>query len=132
MPVIRTEKTENFTIMANHHLRDMSLSLKARGLLSLMLSLPDDWDYSARGLACLCRDGVSSINSALKELEQAGYVARSLRRNSRGKIVDTEYTVYEVPLHTGRPQTGSPQTGLPQTGLPQTDLPQTDLPHTTK
>ena len=145
MPVIRTEKTENFTIMANHHLRDMQLSLKARGLLSLMLSLPDDWDYSARGLACLCRDGVSSINSALKELEQAGYVARSLRRNSRGKIVDTEYTVYEVPLHTGRPQTdlpqtglpqtdlpqtGLPQTGLPQTGLPQTDLPQTDLPQT--
>ena len=72
MPVIRTEKTDNFTIMANHHLRDMSLSLKARGLLSLMLSLPDDWDYSARGLACLCRDGENSIRSALKELEQAG------------------------------------------------------------
>ena len=130
MPVIRTEKTDNFTIMANHHLRDMSLSLKARGLLSLMLSLPDDWDYSARGLACLCRDGVSSINSALKELEQAGYVARSLRRNSRGKIVDTEYTVYEVPLPMDSPQTDLPQTDLPQTDLPQTDLPQTDLPQT--
>ena len=126
MPVIRTEKTENFTIMANHHLRDMSLSLKARGLLSLMLSLPDDWDYSARGLACLCRDGVSSINSALKELEQAGYVARSLRRNSRGKIVDTEYTVYEVPLPMDSPQTDLPQTDLPQTDLPQTDFPQTE------
>ena len=130
MPVIRTEKTENFTIMANHHLRDMQLSLKARGLLSLMLSLPDDWDYSARGLACLCQDGVSSINSALKELEQAGYVARSLRRNSRGKIVDTEYTVYEVPLPMDSPQTDLPQTDLPQTDLPQTDLPQTDLPQT--
>ena len=128
MPVIRTEKTENFTIMANHHLRDMSLSLKARGLLSLMLSLPDDWDYSARGLACLCRDGVSSINSALKELEQAGYVARSLRRNSRGKIVDTEYTVYEVPLPMDSPQTDLPQTDSPQTDLPQTDSPQTDFP----
>ena len=126
MPVIRTEKTENFTIMANHHLRDMQLSLKARGLLSLMLSLPDDWDYSARGLACLCRDGVSSINSALKELEQAGYVARSLRRNSRGKIVDTEYTVYEVPLPMDSPQTDLPQTDLPQTDLPQTDFPQTE------
>ena len=128
MPVIRTEKTDNFTIMANHHLRDMQLSLKARGLLSLMLSLPDDWDYSATGLACLCQDGVNSIRSALKELEQAGYVVRSLRRNSRGKIVDTEYTVYEVPLHTDLPQTGLPQAGLPQAGLPQAGLPQADLP----
>ena len=126
MPVIRTEKTENFTIMANHHLRDMSLSLKARGLLSLMLSLPDDWDYSARGLACLCQDGENSIRSALKELEQAGYVVRSQRRNSRGKIVDTEYTVYEVPLPMDSPQTDLPQTDLPQTDLPQTDLPQTE------
>ena len=130
MPVIRTEKTENFTIMANHHLRDMSLSLKARGLLSLMLSLPDDWDYSARGLACLCQDGVSSICSALKELEQAGYVVRSQRRNSRGKIVNIEYTVYEVPPQTGQPDMGSPDTGFPDTDFPDTGFPDTDFPDT--
>ena len=137
MPVIRTEKTENFTIMANHHLRDMSLSLKARGLLSLMLSLPDDWDYSARGLACLCRDGVSSINSALKELEQAGYVARSLRRNSRGKIVDIEYVIYEMPHHAApsaenphveNPHVENPHVENPQVDRPQVDHPQVDRP----
>lgn len=130
MPVIRTEKTDNFTVMDNYHLRDMQLSLKARGLLSLMLSLPDDWDYSARGLACLCRDGVNSICSALKELEQAGYVVRSQRRNSRGKIVNIEYTVYEVPPQTGQPDTGSPDTGFPDTGFPDTDFPDTDFPDT--
>ena len=132
MPVIRTEKTDNFTIMANHHLRDMGLSLKARGLLSLMLSLPDDWDYSARGLACLCRDGVSSINSALKELEQAGYVARSQRRNSRGKIVDIEYVIYEMPHHAApsveNPHVENPHVENPQVDRPQVDHPQVDRP----
>ena len=142
MPVIRTEKTDNFTIMANHHLRDMSLSLKARGLLSLMLSLPDDWDYSARGLACLCRDGENSIRSALKELEQAGYVARSQRRNSRGKIVDTEYVIYEMPHHAApsaenphvenphveNPHVENPQVDCPQVDCPQVDHPQVDRP----
>ena len=138
MPVIRTEKTDNFTIMANHHLRDMGLSLKARGLLSLMLSLPDDWDYSARGLACLCRDGVSSINSALEELEPAGHVVRSQRRNSRGKIVNTEYVIYEMPHHAApsaenpqveNPQVDCPQVDCPQVDHPQVDHPQVDRPH---
>ena len=127
MPVIRTEKTDNFTIMANHHLRDMSLSLKARGLLSLMLSLPDDWDYSARGLACLCRDGENSIRSALKELEQAGYVVRSQRRNSRGKIVNTEYVIYEMPHHAA-PSVENPHVENPHVENPQVDHPQVDRP----
>lgn len=142
MPVIRTEKTDNFTIMANHHLRDMSLSLKARGLLSLMLSLPDDWDYSARGLACLCQDGENSIRSALKELEQAGYIVRSQRRNSRGKIVDIEYVIYEMPHHAApsaenpqvenphgeNPHVENPHVENPQVENPQVDHPQVDRP----
>ena len=128
MPVIRTEKTENFTVMANHHLRDMSLSLKARGLLSLMLSLPDDWDYSARGLACLCRDGENSIRSALKELEQAGYVVRSQRRNSRGKIVNIEYVIYEMPHHAA-PSAENPHVENPHVENPHVENPQVDRPH---
>ena len=68
MAVFRVEKTKDFTVMCNHHLRNVKLSLKAKGLLSLMLSLPEDWDYTTKGLACICRDGVDSIASALKEL----------------------------------------------------------------
>ena len=69
MAVFRIEKTRDFTVMSNYHLRDVELSLKAKGLLSLMLSLPEDWDYTTKGLACICKDGVDSITSALKELE---------------------------------------------------------------
>ena len=69
MAVFRVEKTKDFTVMGNHHLRNGKLSLKAKGLLSLMLSLPEDWDYTTKGLACICKDGVDSIGSALKELE---------------------------------------------------------------
>ena len=72
MAVFRVEKTKNYTVMANHHLRDKSLSLKAKGLLSLMLSLPEDWDYTTKGLAQICRDGVDSIRSAVQDLEQRG------------------------------------------------------------
>ena len=73
MAVFRVEKTKDFTVMSNHHLRNVSLSLKAKGLLSLMLSLPDDWDYTTKGLAHICKDGVDSISSAIKELEKQGY-----------------------------------------------------------
>lgn len=72
MAVFRVEKTKDFTVMSNHHLRNVSLSLKAKGLLSLMLSLPDDWDYTTKGLAHICKDGVDSISSAIKELEKQG------------------------------------------------------------
>ena len=65
MAVFRVEKTKDFTVMSNHHLRNVSLSLKAKGLLSLMLSLPDNWDYTTKGLAHICNDGVDSISSAI-------------------------------------------------------------------
>ena len=75
MAVFRIEKTRDYTVMANHHLRNTALSLKAKGLLSLMLSLPEDWDYTTKGLARICRDGVDSICATVRELEDAGYMA---------------------------------------------------------
>ena len=76
MAVFRIEKTRDYTVMANHHLRNTALSLKAKGLLSLMLSLPEDWDYTTKGLARICRDGVDSICATVRELEDAGYIIR--------------------------------------------------------
>ena len=76
MAVFRIEKTRDYTVMSNHHLRDMSLSLKAKGLLSLMLSLPEEWDYTMKGLARICKDGVDSISGGIRELEARGYLIR--------------------------------------------------------
>ena len=97
MAVFRVEKTKNYTVMSNYHLRDKSLSLKAKGLLSLMLSLPDDWDYTIKGLAQICKDGMDSIRSAVHELEQHGYVSRRRIRNEKGQVGDIEYTIRERP-----------------------------------
>ena len=93
MAVVRVEKTKDFTVMSNHHLRNTELSLKAKGLLSLMLSLPEDWDYTTKGLAHICRDGVDSITTALKELERHGYLTRQRLRNENGQLGDIEYTI---------------------------------------
>lgn len=97
MAVFRVEKTRDYTVMANHHLRNTALSLKAKGLLSLMLSLPDDWDYTLKGLARICRDGVDSIAAAVKELEDAGYVIRERVRDQNGRVGEMEYTIMEQP-----------------------------------
>ena len=97
MAVFRVEKTRDYTVMANHHLRNTALSLKAKGLLSLMLSLPDDWDYTLKGLARICRDGVDSIAAAVKELEDAGYVIRERVRDNKGHVGEMEYTIMEQP-----------------------------------
>ncbi|MGN0536373.1 MAG: helix-turn-helix domain-containing protein, partial [Acutalibacteraceae bacterium] len=93
----KIEQQKDFTIMANHHLRNRKLSLKAKGLQSLMLSLPEDWDYTLRGLAAICGDGVDSISSALKELEDAGYIVRKRIRNAQGRLCGTEYIIYQIP-----------------------------------
>ena len=85
MAVFRIEKTRDYTVMSNHHLRNTNLSLKAKGLLSLMLSLPDGWDYTTRGLACICKDGVDSICAGVRELEEQGYVIRERVRNANGQ-----------------------------------------------
>ena len=92
MAVFRIEKTRDYTVMSNHHLRDKSLSLKAKGLLSLMLSLPEEWDYTTKGLARICKDGVDSICAGVRELEEHGYVIRQRVRNPNGQLGAIEYS----------------------------------------
>ena len=125
MAVFRIEKTRDYTVMSNHHLRDTSLSLKAKGLLSLMLSLPEDWNYTTRGLAKICKEGTDSIGSALKELERAGYIVRNRLRDGKGKIMDVEYVIYETP-HL--PDSVMPCEGGPDPGRPDTENPDMDSP----
>ena len=108
MAVFRVEKTKDFTIMCNHHLRNTELSLKAKGLLSLMLSLPEDWDYTTKGLAHICKDGVDSITTALKELERHGYLTRQRLRYENGQLGDIEYTIHEKPVNAEK-QEDSPK-----------------------
>ena len=95
MAVFRIEKTHDYTVMSNHHLRNTSLSLKAKGLLSLMLSLPDNWDYTTKRLAKICKDGIDSICSTVNELEQAGYIICERKRNDKGQLKEVEYTILE-------------------------------------
>ena len=122
MAVFRVEKNHNYTVMSNYHLRDTALTLKAIGLLSKMLSLTDEWDYTTRGLAAICKEGVDAIGAALKELESHGYLVRRQLRDSRGRITDTEYTIYESP-HTPLPDTASPDTENPDMVKPDTEKP---------
>ena len=97
MAVFRVDKTKDYTVMANHHLRNTELSLKAKGLLSLMLSLPESWDYTTKGLSHICKDGIDSINATVRELEANGYVIRRRLRNEKGQLTTTEYTIFEQP-----------------------------------
>ena len=97
MAVFRIEKTRDYTVMSNHHLRNTNLSLKAKGLLSLMLSLPENWDYTTKGLAHICKDGVDSICAGVRELEEQGYVIRERFRNPNGQLGAIEYTILEQP-----------------------------------
>ena len=109
MAVFRIERTRDYTVMSNHHLRNANLSLKAKGLLSMMLSLPEDWNYTTRGLAKICKEGVDAIGAALRELEAAGYIVRHKLRDRQGRISDTEYVIYEQP-QLRKPDTDSPDT----------------------
>ena len=138
MAVFRIDKTKDYTVMANFHLRDKSLSLKAKGLLSLMLSLPEDWDYTTKGLAYICKDGVDSICAAVKELENAGYVQRKRNRNSQGRLTNVEYTILEKPISTPEvqqaakrdksPKREKPVLDNPVLENPRQDIPEQDLP----
>ena len=98
MSTFRVNKNVNYTVMSNYHLQDKKLSLKAKGLLSYMLSLPDDWDYSLKGLTIGCKDGLDSVRTAVLELEEHGYVRRQKVRNAKGQIIDYDYQVYESPV----------------------------------
>lgn len=137
MAVYRVERTRDYTVMSNYHLKDTSLSLKAKGLLSMFLSFPDDWNYSTRGLASICKEGVEAIGNTIKELEKAGYILRRQLRGANGRITDTEYVIYErpqdpelpAPEDTGpetSPDTGAPDTALPDTGFPDMVDPDTE------
>ena len=122
MAVFRIERTRDYTVMSNHHLRNANLSLKAKGLLSMMLSLPEDWNYTTRGLAKICKEGVDAIGAALRELEAAGYIVRRKLRDRQGRISDTEYVIYE------QPQLRKPDTDSPDTENPYMDKPDTEKP----
>ncbi len=137
MAVYRVERTQGYTVMSNYHLKDTALSLKAKGLLSMFLSFPDDWNYSTRGLASICKEGVEAIGNTIKELEKAGYILRRQLRGANGRITDTEYVIYERPQDpelpspedTGPetpPDTGAPDTALPDTGFPDMVDPDTE------
>ena len=95
--VFRVEKNANYTVMSNIHLKDKRLSYKAKGLLSEMLSLPPEWDYTLSGLAVISADGIDSVRSAVRELEKYGYLVRSQRRDERGRMSVSEYKVFENP-----------------------------------
>jgi len=97
MAIFRVEKNKNYTVMSNHHLKDRNLTLKSKGLLSLILSLPDEWNYTTRGLAAICKEGVDCIGTTLRELEDTGYIKRNKLRDNNGRITDTEYVIYEFP-----------------------------------
>lgn len=114
MAVIRVEKTKNYTVMSNYHLRDNNLSLKAKGLMSLMLSLPENWDYSVSGLARICCEGKDCITSALNELEDSKYLVREQNRTAKGQFGGANYILYEKPF-TGEQVAGQPMTENPIT-----------------
>jgi len=97
MAVFRVEKTRDYTVMANHHLKNKDLSLKSKGLLSQMLSLPEDWDYTLKGLSMINRESIDAIREAVRELERAGYIVRTRERNEFGHLKGTDYTIYEKP-----------------------------------
>ena len=127
MAVFRVEKTRDYTVMANHHLRNTALSLKAKGLLSLMLSLPEDWDYTTKGLARICRDGVDSICATVRELEDAGYIIRERVRNANGRLGSIEYTILEQP-RPPEPKPGKPVRKNPVQVKPVLDSPALEKP----
>lgn len=112
MPVIRVNKTKDYTVMANYHFRDKNLSLKAKGLLSMMLSLPNGWGYSVEGLAKLSSDGRASVMAALKELEKFHYLKRSQARDNSGKLGEAIYDIFEQPW-SEKPTTVKPTTEKP-------------------
>ena len=122
MAVFRIERTRDYTVMSNHHLRNKELSLKAKGLLSQMLSLPDNWDYTLKGLSLINRESVDAIRTAVWELEKAGYILRRQGRDEKGKMTAIEYTIYEQP-HMPLPGMACPDTEKPDMDSPDTGTP---------
>ena len=145
--VFRVEKNSNYTVMANYHLKDRRLSYKAKGLLSVILSLPPDWDYTITGLAYIAADGVESVKTAVRELESSGYISRKQLRDERGRMAENEYRVYENPEQNpdyisdrteNAPTESTEQTSSAKSdngavlSSPSTDLPLAENPSTVK
>ena len=148
MAVFRVERNKGYTVMSNHHLRNKELTLKAKGLLSQMLSLPEDWDYTLAGLSQINRESIDAIRTAVWELEKAGYIKRQQGRDEKGKMTAIEYTIYEQPQPPddnppgldkpilenptpGNPILENPTPGKPTTENPMQlnkDIQKTDLP----
>lgn len=122
MAVFRVNRNKNYTHMANYHFRDKGMSLRAKGLLSLMLSLPEEWDYSANGLAALSKDGKDSVKKALIELEQLGYLKRTRATDAQGRFTGYDYDIFEKPM-AEKPYAEKPQTEKPLTEIPSTENP---------
>ena len=97
MPVFRVSKNRDFTVIANSVFKDRRLSAKAKGILVEMLSLPENWDYTLKGLTTLFSDGIDSIRQGIKELEENGYIVRERKRDARGRLGGMEYVIYETP-----------------------------------
>ncbi len=98
MAVFRVEKNKGYAVMSNHHLRNKALSLKAKGLLSQMLSLPEDWDYTLKGLSLINRESIDAIRTEVWELERVGYIRREQVRDAKSKMADMVYTIYKHPM----------------------------------
>lgn len=138
MAVCRVKKTRDYTVMSNSHFRDKNLSLKSIGLLSIMLSLPDDWDYTVKGLSYIMKDGINSINTGIKELEKYGYITRERVRNAKGQLAEIEYTIHEHPVNPENqpdracPKQEKPELEKPKQGNPILDKPELDCPEQEK
>ena len=129
MAVFRVANTRDYTVMSNYHLKDKALSLKSKGLLSVMLSLPEDWDYTLKGLACISKDGVDAIREAVRELERAGYIVRTRMRNEKGQLKNTEYVIYERPVPVSKkPVEETPVQESPMLENPMQDNPVQESP----
>ena len=124
MAVFRVEKNRGYTVMSNHHLRNKDLSLKAKGLLSQMLSLPEDWDFTLKGLSLINREQIDAIRAAVRELEQAGYIVRSRERDSQGRLRGADYIIYEQP----QPVPDSPTLENPTLDNPTLEKPTQEKP----
>ena len=122
MSIFRVEHTTGFTVMSNYHLRDKNLSLKAKGLLSQMLSLPEEWDYTLAGLSFINREKIDAVREAIKELESAGYIVRTRERDEKGRLKGAEYVIYE------QPQSENPEVENPASENPTLDNPTLEKP----
>ena len=120
MAVFRVERNAGYTVMSNHHLRNKDLTLKAKGLLSQMLSLPEDWDFTLAGLSYINREKIDAIREAIRELEKAGYIVRSRERDEKGRLRGADYVIYEQPQQ--------PTSDLPTLENPTLDNPTLEKP----